>query len=942
MATNADQIKTKTSWQLRAAELADVALTRFAIKTDRYGQYDPRGGASWSRGELTDKVLKDHFSGKQTIGLGSISPDDFCRWVAVDIDNHVSDVATNQNLIYAIVLRDRLSELGITCLIEDSDGKGGIHLWVLFESPVSSSLAHRFIHWLVRDYREHGLEKIEAFPKSPSVQHTSAKCGHYLRLPGRHHKRDHWSRFYGASDWMPLEQSVRAYLDITGNSPTLIPHIPEEPPKEVPPAAFTYIPLPDSGRDEALASDALRCITPDCGYDDWLKIGQALHSAGDHLLELWIEWSAGSKDFNPAECQSKWRTFNRGSGGVGLGTLFHVATENGWLRPQRKFVREGDAAGLHAAADGQDAKTMNETLPANAIELTLDEKLVNDAVIALLATSDDLYDSNGQLATIVVRVDDLGEHRVEVHVLSLSGLREIISQRVQFFIWKENKDTGDEGPAWQRIPRWTYEAILSRGAWPGIRPLRGIVTSPVLRADGSILQTAGYDAASGLFVDLSAEFTSVVDNPSTEDVQRAVATLFDLVCDFPFSDHASRSAWLGSLLTPLAREAYRGCTGPLFLFDANTRGTGKSLLADINALVVTGREATRLTSPKDDEECRKRVTALVTNSDRIVLVDNIAGRFGCASLDAALTGTVWKDRRLGHTELIEAPLRMTWYGSGNNVLLAADTARRVCHIRLESPLENPEDRSGFQHADIRKHVRQNRPSLLAAALTVLRGYIVAGRPDQKLKPWGSFEGWSDLVRQSIVWSGQADPGETRTELRETSDSEAGSLRQMLVAVAQVDQDQHGLRTSDMLKIATARDQGYAADDAEVMREAIEMFCGRSIIKANAQHLGNQLSHFRNRVVDQMAFNCTVKRGSNYWFVQSSGGPGGPGGPLSANLSVCFSSEDTSSEVTHMDHPHNTHTGTGENRSTRSTTSTTGDLSSPPLNPNLDWLEGSHL
>jgi hypothetical protein len=274
---------------------------------------------------------------------------------------------------------------------------------------------------------------------------------------------------------------------------------------------------------------------------------------------------------------------------------------------------------------------------------------------------------------------------------------------------------------------------------------------------------------------------------------------------------------------------------------------------------------------------------------------------------------------------------MTWCASGNNVILAADTARRVCHIRLESLLENPEDRSGFKYVDIRKHVRKNRPALLAASLTILRGYIAVGRPDQHLKPWGSFEGWSDLVRNSIVWCRLDDPGETRTELRLTSDSEAGSLRQMLVAFAHVDQDQHGLRTSDLLKIANDRDQSYAADDVEMIREAIEMFCGRSIVKANAQHLGNQLSHFRNRVVDQMAFDFTVKRGSNYWFVQSSGGPVVPGGPDSANLYAL-------EIVDPYQRPNEIGVAlSGENRSTTSTRSTTLDV-----NPNLDWLEGSRL
>jgi 5S rRNA maturation endonuclease (ribonuclease M5) len=561
------------------------------------------------------------------------------------------------------------------------------------------------------------------------------------------------------------------------------------------------------------------------------------------------------------------------------------------------------------------------------IELTLDEKCVNDQAIEALAKRGDIFDHNGSLAVIVDEQVDGEQSRKTIQHLSLATLREIISETCRFFTWEKTKE-GEYVQVWERIPRWCYDAVLARGSWTGIRPIRGIVSCPVLRADGSILQTQGYDIESGLYVDLTEAFPDITSDPTSEAVEQAVAALFDVVSDFPFKDSASRSAWLASLFTPLAREAYRGCTGPLFLFDANVRGSGKSLLADINSLIVTGREATRLTAPQNDEEARKRITALVNDSDRIVLIDNITGRFGCASLDAALTGTVWKDRRLGHTELIEAPLRMTWYASGNNVILAADTARRVCHIRLESPLENPEDRSGFKYADIRKHVRKNRPALLAASLTILRGYIAAECPDQNLKPWGSFEGWSDLVRASIVWCGLVDPGETRTELRLTSDSEAGSLRQMLVAVAHVDQDQHGLRTSDLLKIANARDQSYAADDVEMMREAIEMFCGRSIVKANAQHLGNQLSHVRNRVVDQMAFDCTVKRGSNYWFVQSSGGPGGPGGPDLTNLStrkIPYDEPNANEICVAL---------SGENRSTTSTRSTTLDVT-----PDTDWAEG---
>ena len=227
---------------------------------------------------------------------------------------------------------------------------------------------------------------------------------------------------------------------------------------------------------------------------------------------------------------------------------------------------------------------------------------------------------------------------------------------------------------------------------------------------------------------------------------------------------------------------------------------------------------------------------------------------------------------------------------------------------------------------------QSRPALLTAALTVLRGYIVAGRPDQKLKPWGSFEGWSDLVRNAIVWSGLVDPGETRTELRQTSDSEAGALRQMLMAVRKLDPDAHGLRAADMLKIAKLLDRSYTALDAELLSDAIEVFCGNAIAKTTAQRLGTRLSHFRNRVMDQMALNFNVKSGASYWFVQVNGGPGGPsgrGGPLQLDLSVCDSID---VESTHND---------GRIAAADGITSTKSTTSTSPI-PDIGWLNQSHL
>ena len=842
------------AWQTNAQELAGWAWEQMAVKRDRYGQYSTNGSASWTSSALSLEILAAHFSGDLTIGVGATSIDDECVLVAWDLDNHVSDEATNVNLQYALLIVDRLRAMGFRPLIEDSDGKGGIHVWLFFSSRIPASVAFHFAKWVVRDYRDHGLEKIECFPKQPSVKNTKKRCGNYIRTPGKHHKRDHWSRFWGTEGWLSLTDSVQLLLAHKGCDAALIPPLEEDEP-----AAISSIP-DDSlvTNDQAVlvrmqqhVSTTPGAVAGEHGHDVTFRMAcDLLHGFGtvsiEQVMPIFMDWNA--------KCSPPW----------------------------------SEVELLHKLEDAAKKTGKIGYLLTPNISMSLDERKVNDRVISALAKRGDIYDFNGRLAMVGCQRIDGAAPRKVIRQVSLATLREIISSTCVLLGDVEESKTGKREKAGKRIPRWCTEAIQARGHWEGIRPIRGVVTSPVLRADGSILQEEGYDPASGLYVDLSQDFPAIEELPSMDQVQQALVILKGLVSDFPFKDQASCSAWLASLLTPLAREAYSGCTGPLFLFDANVRGSGKSLLADINSLIVTGREATRMTAPRDDDEARKRITALVNDAELLVLIDNISGKFGCSSLDAALTGTVWKDRRLGHTELIEASLRMTWYGSGNNVILAADTARRVCQIRLESRLENPEDRDNFQHADIRGYVRKYRPILLAAALTILRGFIVAGRPDQNLKPWGSYEGWSALIRNGIVWCGLPDPGDTRIELRETSDSEVGCLRQLLSVIPIIDSDAKGLRASDLLRIANHQIPCRCPNLGQRLKDAIEGCSGRMLQYTTAQRLGERLASFRGRVLDQRSLATRLKQGCTYWYVEkmsSSGGPGGAGGANPNNLDI---------------------------------------------------------
>jgi DNA primase len=69
---------------------------------------------------------------------------------------------------------NRLVEMGFRPIIEDSDGRGGIHVWLPFSRPIDAKTAYRFSRHVAHDYQQH-IPAIECFPKSPTVQNTEAK-----------------------------------------------------------------------------------------------------------------------------------------------------------------------------------------------------------------------------------------------------------------------------------------------------------------------------------------------------------------------------------------------------------------------------------------------------------------------------------------------------------------------------------------------------------------------------------------------------------------------------------------------------------------------------------------------------------------------------------------------------------------------------------------------
>lgn len=515
-----------------------------------------------------------------------------------------------------------------------------------------------------------------------------------------------------------------------------------------------------------------------------------------------------------------------------------------------------------ARATGTNREPATDQRPR--ILITPNEHDVNDAALLALASDTGIFQRGGVLVHVVndAGCDDGIDRRgrlPRIAQLPEMALRERLTRCARFRQVRKTEDGFSEVDA--HPPMWCYKAILQRGTWASVPRLVGVVPSPVLRPDGSVLRAPGYDARTGLYCAFG-DTLDLPERPTKVDAGAAAQRLLDVVCDFPFSKPAHRAAWLACVLTPLARFAFAG-PAPLFLSDANVRGSGKTLLAELVSLIVYGRDIARMANPRDDDEARKRITALALAGDPIVLIDNVVGRLGCASLDAALTATVWKDRLLGFNSIVELPLSVTWLASGNNVMLAADTSRRVLHIRLESDQERPEERTGFKYADVRQYVRQHRPSLLGAALTILSAYCQAGRPQQGLTPWGSFEGWSEVVREAVVWAGMPDPGTTRQELAETADREVGSLRDLLDTWIQIDPHGYGVTAAEIADRLRASPDGCR----EFRAALLELCPPKRGDLPDSRQIGNQFAHVRRRVIGGKALDFRERRGRRRaWFV----------------------------------------------------------------------------
>ena len=500
-------------------------------------------------------------------------------------------------------------------------------------------------------------------------------------------------------------------------------------------------------------------------------------SAGDQalcfVLAFWTNRDAGQIDClfrKSGRIRDKWDAKARAGETYGQGTV-RLAIDG------CKKTYQPREENKHRSFEDQFAALPKQEERLQVIVSTDEGNTIDESILAL-GRDGSLYHRGRQLVSIGYE-EETGPIKRSggmcIVPLQSGNIRERLARSAKIMKWSASKG-GDFSLEPTIAPDRLITSIYQRGEWPDIRYLKSIVNHPVMVPGGRILLTSGYDAETGLLVSTNLSLP-VPEKPTIDEVVSAFDTLLDVISDFHFPEprEAHLSAWLAGLLTLFARPAIDGPC-PLFLMDKSIRGAGGSLLADCIAAIALGRPLPRMSEVTELDEQRKRITSILLAGDEAILIDNVEHGLGGSALDAVLTSTTWRDRVLGKTQMTPVlPALTVWFATGNNVQPKGDTVRRVLPIRIEPESERPETRTGFKYPNLLAEVKLRRSELATCALTILRGFVVDGSPDQGLTPWGSFEAWSKIVRNTLVWIGLPDPIETRTDLLTIADRERSSL-----------------------------------------------------------------------------------------------------------------------------------------------------------------------
>lgn len=401
----------------------------------------------------------------------------------------------------------------------------------------------------------------------------------------------------------------------------------------------------------------------------------------------------------------------------------------------------GQAARVLAAVDGTAARVLAEPDqgPKRSIKLASDADTIRQVQDAInTGALPDTYVTNGELVELTRVSGDSSSAGLApaeqpplpiiATAISPDGLAALLAHHTYTHRVKKTRD-GELYDDEFTPPARALASVLSRRYWPGVPALHGIVGSPVLRPDGTLLQQPGYDPTTGLYLAPTVSLPPIPDQPGEADVTAARDFLLgDFLGDFPWVDPSDRANYIGLLVAQILRPYLRTVT-PFGLISADNPSSGKTILSEGIGLLFGQRVRPWVRS---ENEQRKAITAVLDENAPTVVFDNIKEGevINSPVLAMLITTPVWTDRILGTNKTFSAANDRLWLATGNNIRLGGDMASRTVLVRLNAKTPHPElrDPQKFAIPNLDQWVKNpaNRTVLLRHLLILVMDWIASG------------------------------------------------------------------------------------------------------------------------------------------------------------------------------------------------------------------------
>ena len=242
---------------------------------------------------------------------------------------------------------------------------------------------------------------------------------------------------------------------------------------------------------------------------------------------------------------------------------------------------------------------------------------------------------------------------------------------------------------------------------------------------------------------------AIPDHPTAAEIRAAVELILIPIAEFPFVSDDDKATWIGLAFTPALRPLLPG-PYQMGVITATNPGSGKTQLTKMLTILHGGVQRGEM--PRDSDELSKSITAaLMDTTAPDHHLRQPTGVVQSAVLESLLTSKTWTDRWLGQNKSVTATNDRLWLATGNNAQFGGDLGRRIATVALDPPEADHHLRTDFKIQTWRPGCRAHRGELLAAILTVARGWVNADRPAKDVRS-DDYAGWIKGLRGLMDWA----------------------------------------------------------------------------------------------------------------------------------------------------------------------------------------------